>query len=57
LTLLALRQLPLPVGLARQSWILKLHDQHSGIPYGVALAAGAVVILPQAEILRLAAGG
>ena len=57
LTLLALRQLPLPVGLARQDWILKLHDQRSGIPYGVALAAGAVVILPQAEILRLAAGG
>jgi prepilin peptidase CpaA len=57
LTLLALRQLPLPVGLARQGWILKLHDQRSGIPYGVALAAGAIAILPQAEILRLAAGG
>jgi prepilin peptidase CpaA len=57
LTLLALRQLPLPVGLARQSWILKLHDQRSGIPYGVALAAGVLVILPQTEILRLAAGG
>jgi prepilin peptidase CpaA len=57
LTLLALRQWPLPAGLARQSWILKLHDQHSGVPYGVALAAGAVIILPQAEILRLAAGG
>lgn len=57
LTLLALRQWPLPVGLARQGWILKLHDQRSGIPYGVALAAGAFVILPQTEILRLAAGG
>ena len=43
LTLLALRQLPLPAGLARQDWILKLHDQRSGIPYGVALAAGAFV--------------
>jgi prepilin peptidase CpaA len=57
LAILALRQLPLPAGLTRQGWILKLHDQHSGIPYGVALAAGAVVILPQAEILRLAAVG
>jgi prepilin peptidase CpaA len=57
LAILALRQLPLPAGLTRQDWILKLHDQRSGIPYGVALAAGAVVILPQAEILRLAAGG
>lgn len=57
LTLLALRQLPLPAGLARQDWILKLHDSSSGIPYGVALAAGALVVLPQAEILRLAAIG
>jgi prepilin peptidase CpaA len=55
LTLLGLRQLPLPVGLARQSWILKLHDSASGIPYGVALAAGAFVVLPHAEILHLAA--
>jgi len=57
LTLLALRQLPLPAGLARQAWILKLHDTRSGIPYGVALAAGVLVVLPQTEILRLAAGG
>lgn len=57
LTLLALRQLPLPAGLARQAWILKLHDNRSGIPYGVALAAGVFVVLPQTEILRLAAGG
>jgi prepilin peptidase CpaA len=57
LTLLGLRQLPLPFGLARQDWILKLHDSRSGIPYGVALAAGAFVVLPHAEILRLAAIG
>ena len=57
LMLLALRQLPLPAGLARQDWILKLHDRNSGIPYGVALAAGALAILPQTEILRLAAIG
>jgi prepilin peptidase CpaA len=55
LTLLALRQMPLPAGLARQGWILKLHDREQGIPYGVALAAGVFVILPQAEILHLAA--
>jgi len=55
LTLLAIRQLPLPAGLARQGWILKLHDSRSGIPYGVALAAGFFVTLPHAEILHLAA--
>ncbi len=55
LTLLRLRQWPLPAGLARRGWILKLHEKSSGIPYGVALASGALVILPHAEILRLAA--
>ena len=57
LMLLAARQLPLPAGLARQGWIIKLHDGASGIPYGVALAVGALAILPQAEILHLAAIG
>ncbi len=53
--LLALRQVPLPGALARRNWILKLHEKSSGIPYGVALASGALVILPHTEILRLAA--
>jgi prepilin peptidase CpaA len=54
--LMLLRQWPLPVFLARQSWILKLHDKKAGIPYGVALAAGAFILLPSTEIFRLAAG-
>lgn len=52
--LVALRELPLPAGF-RRAWILKLHEKNSGIPYGVALAAGALLVLPHAEILRLAA--
>lgn len=55
LGLLAARQLPLPALLARQPWIVHLHDPKSGIPYGVALAAGAFLILPHTEIFRLAA--
>jgi prepilin peptidase CpaA len=57
LILVALRQVPLPARLTGQSWLLRLHDQRAGIPYGVALAAGAFFILPQTEIFRLAAGG
>lgn len=53
LALLALRRLPLPGVLIRQAWIARLHDHRSGIPYGVALAAGALVVLPEAQILRL----
>ena len=55
LSLLMLRQWPLPARLARVDWIIRLHEKSSGIPYGVALASGALVILPHAEILRLAA--
>ena len=55
LGLLIVRQWPLPEALARQPWILKLHDSRSGIPYGVALALGAFILLPHTEIFRLAA--
>ena len=54
--LLAMRRLPLPQFLA-QPWLLRLHDEREGVPYGVALAAGAFVLLPYTEIFRLAAGG
>lgn len=55
LLLLGARRLPLPQGLTKQAWILRLHDARGAIPYGVALSAGAFVILPQAEIFRMAA--
>jgi len=57
LMILGLRQLPLPAGLARQGWIVNLHNSRSGIPYGVALVAGLFAILPQADILHAAAAG
>lgn len=47
------RRVPLPAGLLGYAWIARLHDAQSGIPYGVALAAGALLQLPQAEIFRL----
>ena len=55
LLMLALRQCPLPHFLLRHAWIAKLHDASSGIPYGVALAAGLFILLPSTEIFRLAA--
>lgn len=53
---LMVRRLPLPAGLLGQTWIVRLHDARSGIPYGVALVAGALVLLPHAEIFRLSSG-
>jgi prepilin peptidase CpaA len=55
LSLLLLRKVPLPAGLSGQVWLVRLHDARSGIPYGVALAAGAFAILPATQIFRLAA--
>lgn len=55
IALIALRRFPLPEFLLRYSWIAKLHDTRSGIPYGVALAAGAFIILPSTQIFHLAA--
>jgi len=55
LGLMLMRQYPLPASLSHQGWIVKLHDARSGVPYGVALVAGAFFLLPSTEIFRLAA--
>jgi len=44
LLLIQFRKLPLPGPLARQSWILRLHEKNGGIPYGIALAAAAMIV-------------
>jgi prepilin peptidase CpaA len=44
--LLQFRKLPLPGVLARQPWIQRLHDKSGGVPYGIALAAAAMLIYP-----------
>lgn len=43
IVLVVLRQYPLPGFLLGQTWIMRLHNSKAGIPYGVALAAGAVI--------------
>src|ERR1700761_5251699 len=52
LLLLQFRQWPLPYSLAGQSWLLKLHAKESGIPYGIALAIGALVVYPETEWIK-----
>ena len=54
IALLVARRVPLPATLVRRGWIARLHDSRSGVPYGVALAAGALVVLPSSQILHLA---
>jgi len=52
LLLLQFRQWPLPYSLAGQPWLLKLHAKESGIPYGIALAIGALVVYPETEWIK-----
>ena len=52
LLLLQFRQWPLPYALAGQAWLLRLHAKESGIPYGIALALGALVIYPETDWIR-----
>ena len=52
LLLLQFRQWPLPYPLAGQAWLLKLHAKESGIPYGIALAVGALTIYPETEWVK-----
>jgi prepilin peptidase CpaA len=46
LLLLQFRRWPLPGLLARQHWLLQLHEPRGGIPYGIALAAAALIVYP-----------
>jgi prepilin peptidase CpaA len=52
LLLLQFRQWPLPYPFAAQAWLLKLHAKDSGIPYGIALAIGALMIYPETEWIK-----
>jgi prepilin peptidase CpaA len=47
LVLIQFRRLPLPGLLARQHWIMRLHDKAGGVPYGIALAAAALIVYPK----------
>lgn len=53
LLILGYRNLPLPAFVMRHDWALRLHDRAEGVPYGLALAAAALLIFPDTEIFRL----
>jgi len=38
---------PLPAALARQDWAQRLHRMDGGVPYGIALAASALLVYPE----------
>jgi prepilin peptidase CpaA len=52
LLLLQFRQWPLPYQFAGQAWLLRLHAKESGIPYGIALAIGALMVYPETPWIK-----
>jgi prepilin peptidase CpaA len=49
LLILTARRFALPELLASQAWIARLHNAKTGIPYGIALALGGLVVYPQTQ--------
>jgi prepilin peptidase CpaA len=52
LLIIRFRLYPLPAMLQGQDWVMRLHRMDSGVPYGIALAAGALTVYPQTIWMR-----
>jgi prepilin peptidase CpaA len=50
--LLFFRKLPLPAFMICQDWIARLHHPKTGVPYGIALAAGALAVYPHTPYMQ-----
>jgi len=50
--LLLIRRYPLPAMLGRVEWIARLHDQKTGIPYGIALAVAGLIAYSDTSIFQ-----
>ena len=53
LAMIRFRLMPLPQVLADQEWVKRLHRLDGGVPYGIALAAAALLIYPHTTWMQL----
>jgi prepilin peptidase CpaA len=53
LAMIRFRLMPLPQSLADQEWVKRLHRLDGGVPYGIALAAAALLIYPDTAWMKL----
>ena len=47
LAMIRFRTIPLPDVIEKQEWVKRLHKLDGGVPYGIALAASALLIYPE----------
>ena len=50
MALLFARSKPIPDFLSKQKWIARLHDKDTGVPYGIALAGGGLLLYPKTSV-------
>jgi len=55
IALLSLSKMPMPMVLTQQNWFNRLYTLEDGIPYGLALATGGIIIYPSTDIFLLIA--
>jgi prepilin peptidase CpaA len=53
LAMIRFRLMPLPQVLADQEWLKRLHKLDGGVPYGIALAAAALMIYPDTAWMQI----
>ena len=54
--ILMMRGRPMPVLLSGENWVQRIHRADSGVPYGIALAAGALLAYPDSIWMTALAG-
>ena len=47
IAIIQFRHMPLPAAFAGQEWVQRLHRMDAGVPYGIALAASALLVYPE----------
>ena len=52
LLMIRLRTMPLPAALQGQEWAQRLHRLDGGVPYGIALAAAALLVYPNTSWMK-----
>jgi prepilin peptidase CpaA len=56
LAILQFRCWPLPGWARSRIWLIRLHDQANGVPYGIALAAAGLALYPETGVFLRALG-
>jgi prepilin peptidase CpaA len=57
LAIVCARRYALPLRLNQIDWIARLHDKKNGVPYGIALAAAALILYPNIQLWQAALAG